>query len=74
MNATIISKWNFSGDFNSAYMNKKIEINVSCKHQMHKDLIKRKLSTWAALFIVNVTMAYIRNLMRYETFTQKLII
>lgn len=45
MNTTIISKENFSGDFNGAYMNEKIEMNVSCKHQMHKDLIKRKLST-----------------------------
>lgn len=45
MNASIISKGNFSGDFNSAYMNEKIEINISYKHQMHKDLFKRKLST-----------------------------
>lgn len=57
MNASIISKGNFSGDFNSAYMNEKIEINISYKHQMHKDLFKRKLSTWATLFIVNVTIA-----------------
>lgn len=71
MNATIISKGNFSGGFNSLYMNEKIEINVSCKHQMHKDLIKRKFSKGAALFIVNVTMAYIR-ILRYETFAEKL--
>lgn len=57
MNTSIISKGNFSGNFNSACMNEKIEINMSYKQQMHKDLIKRKSSTWAALFIVDVTIA-----------------
>lgn len=42
-------------------MNEKVEINVSCKCQMHKDLIKRNYTSWAALVTVNILMEDIMN-------------